>query len=154
GLQQLTVLTGFWGQVPTESLLEWSISEHGSRLPLVFKSRTFRPDRVTEVDAGGGIELAAVTVFAARNATAAEFQLRNNSTSNRALDLSFRYPARGIKPKWTGPRPYGRSTSIADEPPGSWSESYEHWAHGLDIPWVRDFVAGMAQGSPLEIVCV
>jgi len=154
GLQQLTVLTGFWGQVPTESLLEWTVSEGGNRLPLEFKSRISRPDKVTEVSAGREIELTAVTVFAARNAIAVEFRIRNNSRSSRSLDLAFRYPGRGVKAKWTGPRPYGRTTSIADEPPGSWSQSYEHWAHGLEVQWVRDFVSGMAQGSPLEIVCV
>jgi hypothetical protein len=154
GLQQITVLTGFWGEVPSESLLEWNLSEGGNRLPLEFKSRTFRPDQVTELDAGKDIELIAIAVFPARNAIAVEFKIQNKSSVNRELDLGFRYPARSIKAKWTGPRPYGRTTSIADELPGSWSESYEHWAHGLQIPWVRDFVSGMAQGSPLEIVSV
>jgi hypothetical protein len=154
GLQQLTVLTGFWGQVPTESLLEWILSEGGNALPLTFRARTFRPDRITEVSEGGEVELTAVTVYVVRNAIAVEFQIRNRSSAARSLDLSFRYPARGLKPKWEGKRPYNSSTSIADEPPGSWSQSYEHWAHGLAVPWVQGFVSGMEQGSPLEIVCV
>lgn len=122
GLQQLVVLTGFWGEVPTDSLLEWTLTEDGKPLPLQFKSRTYRPDHVTEISAADSVEVTAVAVFPTRNAIGVELRIRNRLNAVREVDLSFRYPAKGIRSKWTGPRPYGRTTSIADEPPDdNWS---------------------------------
>jgi hypothetical protein len=154
GLQCLVSVVGWGGPQITEHFLCWKLAEDGKQLPLQWKSRNFRPDKVVEIDAAEGLELTVTTAWPARNAPALEITLANRTAKPRVLQLSFDYPGKGRKPDWTGPCPVGECFALENEPEGCWSTIYTHTEHGLNTLWVSGFVAGMTQGTPLELVCL
>ena len=154
GLQQFVSLVGWSGTEIVPQLLSWTLAEEGRRLPLKVTSRTFRPDKVIEVDGAEGLELTAVTSWPARNALAVELVLSNRTDQARVIELRCDYPGKGVRPDWTGPFPVGKCVSLENEPEGSWSSLYVHNEHGRNFLWVSGFAAGMTQGTTLEMVCL
>mgnify|MGYP000944896752 CR=1 FL=1 len=154
GLQRLCSLVGWHGTEITRQLLSWQLSENGQKLPLSLKSRNFRPDKIVEIDTADGLDLRAVVSFPVRNGLAVEFTLTNQTAKPRIVEIDFDFPGKGIAPDWKGPFPIGKCVSIDGEPTGSWSTLYVHNAHGIEQLWVSGFVAGMPQGTPLELVCL
>jgi hypothetical protein len=121
---------------------------------LRLKSRNFRPDKVVEVDAVDELKLTVTAAWPARNALALEFTIASQSAKPRTIRLNFDYPGKGRKPDWKGPCPLGEFFALENEPEGSWSTLYTHTEHGLNTLWVSGFVAGMTQGTPLNLVCL
>ena len=154
GLQNLTSVVGWGGAQITDRLLNWNLSEDRKPLPLKLKSRNFRPDKVVEVDAADGLELMVTAAWPARNALGLEFTLTNQTAKPRTIELNFDYPSKGRKPDWKGPYPVGQFVSLENEPAGCWSTLYAHNEHGRNFLWVSDFVAGMSDGTTLELVCL
>jgi hypothetical protein len=154
GLQQLVSLVGSSGAPITPNLLHWRLAEDGKLRPLRLKSRTFRPDKVIEVDAADGLELTIAVAWPTRNVLAMEFTLANQMTKARIVELSFDHPGKAAPPDWKGPCPVNKFVSLENDPEGSWSTLYVHNEHGRNILWVSDFVAGMTQGTTLELVCL
>jgi hypothetical protein len=152
GVQQLTTFVGWWGSSITERLLEWKVHESGRRLDVKLRSRNFRPDKIVEIDAIGDLELTATSAFPARNVVAVEFALRNPGTRTRTLDVSFDYP--GVAPDWEGAFPIGLIASLDGAPQGSWTTLFQHREHGRNVYAVSQFVAGMIEGTPLELACI
>jgi hypothetical protein len=130
------------------------VAEEGRPLPLRLKSRNFRPDKVVEVDTADGLELSVTAAWPARNSLALEFTFVNTSAASRTIEVGFDSPGKGRKPDWQGPFPAGTFVSLENEPQGSWSTLYVHNEHGRNVLWVRDFVAGMTDGTTLELVCL
>jgi hypothetical protein len=154
GLQSLVSVVGWGGVQITERLVHWNLIEEGKPQPLKLKSRNFRPDKIVEIDAADGLELAVTTAWPARNAIALEFTLTNKTAKPRTIELSFDYPGKGRKPDWQGPCPAGQFVSLEDQPAGCWSTLYAHNEHGRNVLWVSGFVAGMSDGTTLELVCL
>jgi hypothetical protein len=154
GLQRLTSIVGWGGTKITDKLLSWNLSEGGRALPLRLTRRTYRPDKVIESDEADGLTLEATAAFPEWNAVAVRFALENLTNNDRAVTVDFTYPGKGIPPDWKGPFPTGSFVSIENEPKGSWSTIYVHNEHGRNVIWVRDFVAGMTDGTTLELVCL
>ena len=154
GIQRLESVVGWAGTKITDNLLSWKVSEGGRTLPLKLKHRNFRPDKVIETDEGDDLDFTATAAFPAWDAIAVRFTLTNRSPNARTVMVDFEYPGKGIKPDWKGIFPTGSFVSVDNEPPGSWSTLYEHHEHGRNVVWVRDFVAGMTEGTTLEVVCL
>ena len=152
GVQQLTTFVGWWGSSITEHLLDWKVQENGRPLDVQFRSRNFRPDKVVEVDSIGDIELTVTIAFPLRNVLAVEFVLRNPGTRVRTLDVSFDHP--GVAPDWEGAFPLGLIATLEGAPQGSWTTLFQHREHGRNVYGVSQFVAGMIEGTPLELACV
>jgi hypothetical protein len=151
GLQQLETITGWGGNVIAPRLLGWRIHENGNELPVRLIRRTFRPDKVIEVDAAGDLTLTATAAWPERNGVALDFEIVNPSERRRSVTVSFDYPGKGVQPDWQGPFPAGRIVSLDGEQPGSWATLYPHQEHGRNVVWVRDFVAGLPEGAMLEL---
>ena len=154
GLQRFASLVGWYGTEITPKLLSWTLAEEGKTLPLALKSRNFRPDKVIEIDSADGLELTAIVSFPVRNGLAVEFTLVNQTAKPRTIQIGFDYPGKGVRPDWSGPCPVGKCFSLENEPEGSWSTLYVHNEHGRNALWVSGFVAGMTQGTTLEMVCL
>ncbi len=154
GLQRFASLVGWAGTEITPQLLSWTLTEEGKPLPLKHNSRNFRPDKVIEVDTADGLELTAIVSWPVRNGLAIEFTLANQTARPRTIQLSFNYPGKGVRPDWSGPCPAGKCFSLENEPEGSWSALYVHNEHGRNFLWPSGFVAGMTQGTTLEMVCL
>lgn len=154
GFQDLVSIVGWGGTLITERFLSWSIAESGIVHPLKLKSRNFRPDKVVEVDTAPGLELTVTAAWPARNALILEFVVANQTPNERTIELSFGYPGKDRKPDWKGPFPTGEFVSLEGQPRGSWSTLYVHNEHGRNVLWVRDFVAGMTDGTTLELECL
>ncbi|HEX4485426.1 MAG TPA: trehalase family glycosidase [Terriglobales bacterium] len=154
GIQRLDSVVGWGGTQITESLLSWNLSEDGRSLPLRLKHRNFRPDKVVESDEVGDFTVTATAAFPAYNAIAVRFSISNPSERIRNLTVDFEYPGKGVAPDWKGPFQAGSIVSTEYGPQGSWSTLYKHHEHGRNVAWVRDFVAGMTEGTTLEMVCL
>ncbi len=154
GLQQLNTIVGWWGSSITDSLLTWSAKEEGRPIAGKLVSRNFRPDKVIETSALGDVQLTASAAFPARDVVAVEFVLQNPSARARTLDISFVYPGKGVAPDWEGAFPLGLITSIEGAPEGSWTTLFQHREHGRNVYGVSQFVAGMIEGTPLELTCI
>ena len=154
GLQRLQALVGWAGTEITDHLLSWQISEDGQNLPLKLKHRNYRPDKVIESDEAPDLDLTATSAFPAWDAIAVRFSLTNRSSRARDITVGFDYPGKGVAPDWKGPFPPGLIVSVDGEPEGSWSTLYKHHEHGRNVVWVRDYVAGMTNGSTLELSCL
>jgi len=153
GLQLGEALLGWGGTELTDHLLGWAVLEGDQSLDLLFKSRVFRPDVVTEVDENPTLRLTAAAAWPVRNVLAVQFKLENLTNSARTLTLHFDYPGKGTPPDWKGPLQAGHCVSIEDEPEGSWSTLFQHGEHGRNFTWVSEFVAGMPE-TTLESVCL
>lgn len=147
-------LFGAGGSLITDNLLSWSVAENGVDLPLKFKSRNYRPDKVIETDTAGDIQLTVTASYPARNCLGMEFELTNPSDFPRTVRMSFTYPGKGVEPIWDGPCPIGKFVSIDDEPEGSWSVLYGFSEHGRNVLWVQGYVAGMLNGTTIEMACL
>jgi hypothetical protein len=154
GLQHMESLVGWSGKQITANLLRWNLTEAEKPLPMQLKSRNFRPDKVVEMDAAEGLELTATVAWPARNALAVEFSLTNQTDKPRELELTFDYPGKNQPPDWKGPFPAGHFVRLENETEGSWSTLYVHNEHGRNVLWVQNFVAGMTDGTTLELVCL
>jgi hypothetical protein len=154
GLQNLTCVVGWGGAQITDRLLNWNLSENRQPLPLKLKARNFRPDKVVELDAADGLELTVTAAWPTRNALALDFTLTNQTAKPRTIELNFDYPGKGRKPDWKGPCPVGQFVALENEPAGCWSTLYAHNEHGRNFLWVSGFVAGMSDGTTLELVCL
>jgi hypothetical protein len=166
GIQQLESIVGFWGAQITDTLLSWELSESGRSLPFKLKHRNFRPDKIVESDEGDDFALTVTAAFPARNAIAVRFDLVNRSQNARDMAIDFKYPGKGVRPDWKGPFPAGTKVgddygvamgpivSVDNEPEGSWSTLYVHREHGRNVAWVKDYVAGMTEGTTIEMVCL
>ena len=154
GIQQLTTFVGWWGSSISDQLLSWSVQENARPLPVTFRSRNFRPDKVIESDSIDDIELTSTIAFPERNVLAVEFILRSPGPRTRTLEVSFDHPGKGVAPDWEGAFPIGLITSIDGAPPGSWTTLFQHREHGRNVYGVSQFVAGMIEGTPLELVCI
>lgn len=154
GLQRLQSLVGWAGTKITDNLLSWKISENGQSLPLKLVHRNYRPDKVIESDESGNLAITATAAFPAWDAIAVRFSIKNLVARDRNIALDFEYPGKGVAPDWKGPFPAGLIVSVENEPQGSWSTLYKHNEHGRNVVWVRDYVAGMTQGTTLELSCI
>ena len=154
GIQRLDSVVGWGGTQITDRLLSWKLSEDGQLLPLTLKHRNFRPDKVIESDQAGDIAVTATAAFPAWNVIAVRFTLSNPSQRARNVTFNFDYPGKGVPPDWKGPFQPGMVVSVDNEPQGSWSTLYKQHEHGRNVVWVRDFVAGMTEGTTLEMVCL
>ncbi len=154
GIQRLQSLVGWAGTKITDQLLSWNLSEDGHNLPIELKHRNYRPDKVIETDTSNDIDLTATAAFPVWDAIAVQFSLKNRASRERNITLSFDYPGKGVAPDWKGPFPPGLIVSVDNEPEGSWATLYEHHEHGRNVVWVRSFVAGMTNGTTLELVCL
>jgi hypothetical protein len=152
GIQQLTTFVGWWGSSITDRLLEWKVQESGRPLEVKLRSRNFRPDKIVEVDSIGDLELTATIAFPARNVLAVELVLRNPGARVRTLEVSFDYP--GVAPDWEGAFPIGLITTLEGAPAGSWTTLFQHREHGRNVYGISQFVAGMIEGTPLELACI
>jgi hypothetical protein len=152
GIQQLTTFVGWWGSSITDRLLEWKVQESGKPLAVTLLSRNFRPDKIVEIDSVGDIELTATIASPARNVLAVEFVLRNPGTRVRTLVVSFDHP--GVAPDWEGAFPIGLITTLEGAPAGSWTTLFQHREHGRNVYGISQFVAGMIEGTPLELACI
>ncbi len=154
GIQQLNTIVGWWGSSITDSLLTWSVKEDGRPIVGTLTSRNFRPDKIVETSAFGEVLLTASTAFPARDVLAVEFVLENSSPRTRMLDISFTYPGIGVAPDWEGAFPLGLITTLDGAPEGSWTTLFQHREHGRNVYGVSQFVAGMIEGTPLELACM
>jgi hypothetical protein len=154
GLQRLLSLVGWAGTEITTKFLSWNLEEGGKPLALKFQSRNFRPDKVVEIDTAEGLELTATASWPGRNTLTVEFLLTNQTDKPRNIELSFNYPGKGQPPTWKGPFPATTFVSLENETEGSWATLYVHNEHGRNVLWVHDFVAGMTDGTTLEMVCI
>ena len=154
GMQSLVSVVGWGAPQITERFLSWNLVEDGRPAALRLISRNFRPDKVLELDAANDLELSVAAAWPARNALALEITLTNRTARPRLIDLNFDYPGKGLKPDWIGPCPVNKFVSLENEAEGSWSTLYAHQEHGRNVLWVRDFVAGMSDGTTLELVCL
>lgn len=154
GIQRLQSLVGWAGTKITDNLLSWELSEDGQTLPLQLKHRNYRPDKVIESDEAGDLAITATAAFPAWDAVAVRFSLTNQAPRQRNITVDFDYPGKGVRPDWKGPFPEGLIVSVDNEPEGSWSTLYKHNEHGRNVAWVRDYVAGMTNGTTLELTCL
>ena len=154
GIQRLDSVVGWGGTKISDNLLLWKVTEDGQPLPLSLKQRKFRPDKVIESDEASELAITATAAFPTWNAIAVRFTLANRSLRERAVTVDFDYPGKGVAPDWKGPFEAGKIVSVDGEPEGSWSTLYKQHEHGRNVVWVRDFVAGMAEGTTLELVCL
>ena len=154
GPQRFASLVGSGGTEICPRLLSWRLAEEGKSLPLAVKSRNFRPDKIVEMDSADALELTAIVSCPMRNGLAVEFTLVNQAARPRTIQIGFDYPGKGVRPDWSGPCPVGKCFRLENEPEGSWSTLYVHNEHGRNILWVSNFVAGMTQGTTLEMVCL
>ena len=154
GVQQLTTFIGWWGSSISDQLLNWNVQEDDRPLEVTFRSRNFRPDKVVESNSIGDVELTATIAFPERNVLAVEFVLRNPSSRARTLAFSFDYPGKGVAPDWEGAFPVGLITRIEGAPEGSWTTLFQHREHGRNVYGVSQFVAGMTEGTSLELACI
>jgi hypothetical protein len=154
GLQTLVSIVGWGGPQITDRFLRWNLTEDGKPQALQLRSRNFRPEKVVEIDAADGLELTVTAAWPARNALALEFTLVNQTAKSRTIELNFDYPGKGRKPDWKGPCPAGQFVALENESAGCWSTLYSHTEHGRNVLWVRDFVAGMSDGTTLELACL
>jgi len=154
GIRRFASLVGWAGTEITPQLLSWTLAEEGKTLLLTLKSRNFRPDKVVEIDSADGLELEAIVSCPVRNGLAFEFTLVNQTDKPRTIQVGFEYPGKGVGPDWSGPCPAGKCFSLENEHEGSWSTLYVHNEHGRQALWVSGFVAGMTQGTTLEMVCL
>ena len=154
GLQMFTSLVGWAGTEITPQLLSWTLTEDGKALPIKLKTRNYRPDMVVEVDTTDGLELTAAVSCPVRNGLTVEFTLVNQTAKPRTIQIGFNYPGKGVLPDWIGPCPAPKCFSLENEPEGSWSTLYIHNEHGRNYLWPSGFVAGMTQGTTLEMVCL
>lgn len=152
GLQTMVDLFGWMGSEITKDLLSWTLSEGGNDLPLKLESRTYRPDKVIEIDSAGDIQLKMTASYPLRNCLGLEFELTNTSDSARTVDLRFNY--HGQDPVWEGLCPISTFMKIDNEPEGSWSILYPFDEHGRKYLWTRGFVAGMVDQTTIEMVCL
>lgn len=170
GLQAFLPMVGARDDFLLNPLLRWRLIEDDKEIPLVFKIRVYRPERVTEKDEAGEFTLTAIAAWPVRNALAVEFQIENTSARARDIRIAFDYPGKNILPDWDwrglyprppeGAHPWEWShapahiVSIEGEPEGSWSTLITYFDHGEHIEWVRAHVAGLRAGDPVEIVCI
>ena len=154
GIQALEAVVGWAGTKITDNLLSWAISEGDEVVPLEFKRRVYRPDKVIEMDEAGDLILTVTAAFPVRNAIGVRFEALNRGAIARTVTVHFDYPGKGVRPDWKGPFPPGQFVSIENEPEGSWSTLYAHHEHGRNVPWVRDFAVGLTDGATLEMVCL
>jgi hypothetical protein len=154
GLQELLAICGWSGNSITEHLLSWKITEAGNLLPLKLVKRTFRPDKIIELDSSSGLTLEVTVSCPVRNGIVVECDVKNISKRSKIVTVAFASPASDSLLNWEGPFPVGGIVSLEDEPLGSWSTIYPHHAHGIKFKWVENFVTGMTEGDPLELVCL
>lgn len=154
GLQQLQILYGWGGTKITDSLLTWELTEGGSPIEVTLASRTFRPDRVLEVNHAEGLTLTATAAYAERNAIGVEFVLENTDQADRSIKLSFAYPGKGIKPDWEGMFKVGTCVEVETAAEGSWSTLFRHAEHGRNFGWVSPYVSGVSDGTSFELICL
>ncbi len=154
GIQRLEAVVGWGGVKITDHLLSWTVSEDGRALALRLKHRNFRPDKVIELDETSDLALKAVAAYPEWNTIAVRFTLFNRAALARNITIDFDYPGKGIQPDWKGPFPPGQFVSIDNEPQGSWETLYVHHEHGRNVTWVKSFVAGMTEGTTLELECL
>jgi hypothetical protein len=166
GVQQLESIVGWWGTQITDTLLSWEIRDNDRVLPLKLIHRNYRPDKIIESDEAEDLSITATAAFPATDAIAVRFLLVNRGSQARNITIKFNYPGKGTLPNWKGPFPTGSISSedneekglsivsVDNEPEGSWSTVYQHREHGRNIPWVRDYVAGITEGTTLEMVCL
>jgi len=154
GLQNLCVVVGWAGTEITSELLDWNVTEDEKPLMLEFISRNYRPDRINEVGSSEGLKLTVTVAYPVRNAIAIEFEFANHLAKDRVLKINFIYPGKDTPPNWKGPFSAGHFVSLEDEPEGSWSTLFVHHEHGRQIKWVENFVAGMTEGTTLEMCCL
>ena len=154
GIQALEAVVGWAGTKITDNLLSWAVSEGSEGVPLEFKRRVYRPDKVIEMDQAGDLILTVTAAFPVRNAIGVRFEVLNRGAIARTITVHFKYPGKGVRPDWKGPFPPGQFVSIENEPEGSWSTLYPHHEHGRNVSWVRDFAVGLTDGATLEMVCL
>jgi len=154
GLQRLGTMIGWGGVKITDNLLSWAASENGKELPLEFKRRNYRPDKVIETDEADDLVLTVTAAFPVRDTVAVQFEVVNRRAAARTIVIRFDYPGKGVRPDWKGPFPPGLFVSLENEPEGSWSTLYEHLEHGRNFTWVKDYVAGMTDRTTLEMACL
>ena len=154
GIQELLSICGWSGNSVTDKLLSLKISENGNPLPLRFASRNYRPDKIIELDSTDAIKLEVTVSCPVRNGLVVEFDLKNSSNKSMTLTLDFTSPAVDSLLNWEGPFPAEKIVGLENENHGSWSTVYPHHAHGISVKWVENFVTGMTEGAPLELVCL
>jgi hypothetical protein len=154
GIQQLTTFIGWWGSSIADQLLSWQVAENNRTVNVRFVSRNFRPDKIVEVDSVGNVTLTVSIAYPLRNALAIEFVFDNPGPAPRTLNVEFDYPGKGLPPNWEGAFPIGLITSIDGAPAGSWTTLFQHREHGHNVYGVSQFVAGMIEGTPLELTCI
>ena len=150
----------------TDTLLSGEIDDSGRTLPLKLKHRNFRPDKIIESDEADDIAITATAAFPVTDVIAVRFSLVNRGLHTRNITIHFKYPGQGVPPTWKGPFPVGSISnddneehgltivSVDNEPEGSWSTLYQHREHGRNVEWVKDYVAGISEGTTLELVCL
>ena len=154
GIQQLSTFIGWWGSSITDQLLTWQVTENNRPIDLRFVSRNFRPDKIIEVDSVGDVKLTVSIAYPLHNTVAVDFVFDNPGTASRTFNFDFDYPGKGVAPNWEGAFPIGLITSIDDAPQGSWTTLFQHHEHGRNVYGVSQFVAGMIEGTPLELACI
>lgn len=154
GIQQLTTFIGWWGSSISDSLLRWQVAENDRPLDVKLVSRNFRPDKVVEVDSVDDVTLTVSVAYPLRNTLAVEFVFANPGPASRNFHLTFDYPGKGVAPDWEGAFPIGLITGIEGAPEGSWTTLFQHREHGRNVYGVSQFVAGMIEGTPLELTCI
>ena len=154
GVQQLTTFVGWWGSSITDQLLNWTVREEGRAVDVKLQSRNFRPDKVVERDLVDGVDLTASIAFPAHNVLAIELAFRNPGSRARTFDVEFDHPGKGVAPDWEGAFPVGLITRIEGAPQGSWTTLFQHREHGRNVYGISQFVAGMIEGTPLELTCI
>ena len=154
GIQQLTTFIGWWGSSITDQLLTWRVNENNRPIEVRLVSRNFRPDKIIEVDSVGDVKLTVSIAYPLHNAVAVEFVFDNPGTNSRTFNVDFDFPGKGVAPDWEGAFPIGLITSVDGVPQGSWTTLFQHREHGRNVYGVSQFVAGMIEGTPLELACI
>jgi hypothetical protein len=154
GLQVLQVSVGWAGTAITDELVACELYEDGKLLPLALDSRIFRPDKVIEVNKNDDFQLKLTSSFIERNAIGLEVEIKNCSSRERKIVAGFRHPGKGVSPNWEGVYPEGKIVAIEHEPKGSWSTLFPVHEHGRQTIWVKNYVAGLTEGTTLELVCL
>jgi hypothetical protein len=154
GIQELLSICGWWGNSITERLLSWKIIENEKPLALTFVKRIYRPDKIVELDSLDGLKLEVTVSCPVRNGLVVEFDLANKTNNPKTVACAFTSPATDSLLTWEGPFPVGKIVSLENEKPGCWSTIYPHHAHGLTVKWVENYVTGMTEGDPVQLVCL
>ncbi len=118
GIQRLESVVGWAGTKITDNLLSWLVSEGGNELPLEFKRRIYRPDKVIEMDETGDLVLTVTAAFPVSNAVGVQFEAVNRRAASRTIVIRFDYPGKAVRPDWKRPFPPGHFVSIENEPEG------------------------------------